>query len=100
MAQTKQFSILKTTPFFAAVALAILGAPAPALAQTAFGQEMPQQYFLNKMVNPARPAPEAASSGAGGPAQAANAAKAANAEDDDGPGPYPKKFLLNRMFNW
>lgn len=95
-----------------AFASLVLAAGAPggaALAQSqgpkAFGQEMPQQYFLNRVTNPA---PPATSVGAGGGAQGASAsgvpgqggaAQAAAADDDDGPGPFPKRYLLNKLFD-
>jgi hypothetical protein len=88
----------------ALVAASLFGAGAPARAQnapTAFGQEMPQQYFLNRMTNPSRPAADGGSGGAAGTgasAAAGGGGAQAAAEDDDGPGPYPKRYLLNRLF--
>jgi hypothetical protein len=97
MALTKQVSHVKM-----AIVAAVLCVPVPALAQTVFGQEAPQQFLLNKMLSPRNTgqAPSTAEGGAvsnstqGGSAQAANAA---NADDDDGPGPWPKRYLLNRL---
>ncbi|WP_374547942.1 hypothetical protein [Rhodoblastus sp.] len=91
---------------FASLGLAA-GAPGgAALAQsqgpTAFGQEMPQQYFLNRVTNPAPPAASVGAaqgaSASGAPGQG-GAAQAAAADDDDGPGPFPKRYLLNKMFD-
>jgi len=98
-----------------AFASLVLAAGAPggaALAQsqgpTAFGQEMPQQYFLNRVTNPAPSATSVGAVGAGGGTQGASAsgapgqggaAQAAAADDDDGPGPFPKRYLLNKLFD-
>ncbi|MCI4680577.1 hypothetical protein K9U39_02390 [Rhodoblastus acidophilus] len=87
---------------------------APARAQeasdrppTAFGVEMPHQYLVNRMVNPHHQnkpmgsAPAAGSSQGGEQtANTAGGASQASDDDDDNSGTYPKRYLLNRMFNW
>jgi len=130
----------KTAPLLAASLLAALCAaparaqsPAPQ-AETAFGQEMPKQYFINRMTNPsretieetareeARPAYSRAPDK--GPASVAAGTAASLTEAGRGPppseagkgapsvevaggqptsdgsyyDPYPKQYLLNRMF--
>jgi hypothetical protein len=83
------------------------GAPARADDDTAFGQPAPKQFLLNKMFSP-KSLGLTNSGGANGQAAGANGqAAGANGqvangepkdEDDDGPGPFPKRYLLNKMF--
>jgi hypothetical protein len=61
----------------------------------AFGQQMPRQFFFNKMANPA-PQPAAQGSAAAGGQGGVAAAQAA---EEEGSGPFPKRYLLNRMFS-
>ncbi len=91
-------------------------APARADDDTLFGQPAPKQFLLNKMFSPKSLGLTDQSSG-GGNGQAAGAngqaagadGKTAGAngqvangepkdEDEDGPGPFPKRYLLNKMF--
>ena len=124
----------QAAPLLAAGLLAALCAAAPARAQTApqsetaFGQEMPKQYFINRLVNPSRetvqqeareeienkptasrapgrapaavepakapPAGELAKAQPAGEAAGQQAANDGNYYD-----PYPRQFLVNRLFN-
>lgn len=69
---------------------------------TAFGYETPKQYLVNRMVAPPRPKTD----GAGGSAvgQGANGGQAADNDDDNvggyGQDPFPKRYLLNKMFDF
>jgi len=97
-------AVLLSTAFGAAL-VAGLFASAPVRAQeqapTAFGQAMPEQYFFNRMTNPKPAAPSGGAQGAGqggGQPGAQRGAQAAAEDDDDGPGPYPKRYLFNRLF--
>jgi hypothetical protein len=100
---------------------AVLAAlPARADDDTLFGQPAPKQFLLNKMLNPqssqsaggnGQPAGGSAktaggsvktagaangqAAAAGGNATAGEAAEA----DEDGPGPYPRRYLLNKLFD-
>jgi hypothetical protein len=94
------------------------GAPARADDDTLFGQPAPKQFLLNKMFSPkslgltdsssgganGQPSGGANGQAAGANGQAAGAnGQVANGEpkeeDEDGPGPFPKRYLLNRMFD-
>lgn len=83
--------------FFVATILAagaICAAEAPALAQSAgdgatvFGQPMSPRYLVNRLAGPAPQGPDG-TPGANGAA----------AEEDDGPGPFPRRFLFNKLFD-
>ena len=99
-------------------------APARAEDDTLFGQPAPKRFLLNKMLDPKNthnPEDGQAAAGngqaAGGAGQAvagnvqtagANkpvggngqvAAGEASEDEDDGPGPYPKRYLLNKLFD-
>ena len=75
---------------------------------TVFGAAAPHQYLINRMMAPDRPK----NNGAGGQAagqsanggQPANGEQAATDDDDNGPnnGAYqmPKRYLLNKMFDF
>jgi hypothetical protein len=101
MMRLKPFLSAKSTPRLAACLLAVCGFAAPALAQesapqpgTAFGAQLPRQFFFNKLTNPApQPAPQGAGGAAGGGSAAAQAA------EEEGNGPFPRRYLLNRMFS-
>ena len=108
--------------FSGALLAAVLAAsPARAADDTLFGQPAPKQFLLNKLLNP-QSGQSAGSSGqaagsangqaaganngqpAGGNGQAAGgngqvAAGEATEADEDGPGPYPKRYLLNKLFD-
>jgi hypothetical protein len=112
----------KISAVFAGGLLVAVFAAAPARAEddTLFGQPAPKQFLLNKMLNPQSSQPvgnNAQPAGAGGQGAGANgqaagsngqaagagaaqtaAGEAADA-DDDGPGPYPKRYLLNKLFD-
>jgi hypothetical protein len=104
MMRLKPFLSAKSTRRLAVCLLAACGFAAPALAQeaapqpgTAFGAQMPRQFFFNKLANPA---PQPAGQGSGGAAGAAGGGSAAaQAAEEEGNGPFPKRYLLNRMFN-
>jgi hypothetical protein len=102
MTRTHSFSSAKLTWRLAAGLLVACCVAVPALAQetaqpeTAFGQPMPRQYFLNQLTNPAHdPAPGQASGGGAG--QAGGGQAGAQAAEEEGSGPYPKHYLLNRL---
>ena len=104
---------------------AFAAAPARAEDDTLFGQPAPKRFLLNKMLDPKNthnPEDGQAAAGngqaAGGNGQAAAgngqaagangkpaavngqvAAGEASEEEDDGPGPYPKRYLLNKLFD-
>ncbi|WP_296712758.1 hypothetical protein [Rhodoblastus sp.] len=103
MMRLNPFLSVKSTLRLAACLLAACGLAAPALAQEpapqpemAFGQQMPRQFFFNKLTNPApQPAPQGSGATAGGQGGSA----AAQAAEEEGNGPFPKRYLLNRMFS-
>jgi hypothetical protein len=105
MMRLDPFLSVKSTLRLAARLLAICAVTAPALAQepapqpeTAFGAQMPRQFFFNKLTNPApQPAPQSAGGAAGG--QVGGGSVAAQAAEEEGNGPFPKRYLLNRMFS-
>lgn len=100
MTRTHSLSSAKLTWRLASGLLVACCVAVPALAQeaapqpeTAFGQLMPRQYFLNQLTNPAHdPAP-----GQGGAGQAGSGQAGAQAAEEEGNGPYPKHYLLNRL---
>lgn len=85
------------------------GAPARADDDTLMGQPAPKTFLLNKMFSPkSLGLTDQSTGGANGQAAGANG-KTADAngqvangepkdEDEDGPGPFPKRYLLNKMF--
>jgi hypothetical protein len=92
--------------------LAAFTAAAPARADddSVFGQPAPRQFLINKMVGPKSDAANSQAAGgngqaaAGGNGQVAGAngqavAAQAGDEEDDGPGPFPRRYLLNKMFD-
>jgi hypothetical protein len=105
----------KIAAVFAGGLLAAVLAAAPALAEDdmLFGQPAPKRFLLNKMLNPqtspsgggngqATGAVNGAAAGGAGQAAGANgqvAAGDAQDPDDDGPGPFPKRYLLNKIFD-
>jgi hypothetical protein len=100
-------------------------APARAEDDTLFGQPAPKRYLLNKMLDPKNThnpedgqaaAGNGQAAGGNGQAVAGNgqtagvngkpavgngqvAAGQASEDEDDGPGPYPKRYLLNKLFD-
>ncbi len=91
------------------LAAVLAGAPARADDDTLFGQPAPKQFLLNKMFSPkSLGLTDQSSGGANGQASGAHGqAAAANGQvssgqpqddDEDGPGPFPKRYLLNKMF--
>jgi hypothetical protein len=102
MMRLNRFLSVKSTSRLAACLLAACGLAAPALAQEpapqpgmAFGQQMPRQFFFNKLANPASQPAAQGSAAAGGQSGSA----AAQAAEEEGNGPFPKRYLLNRMFS-
>ncbi len=98
----------KSASVFASGLLAAVLSTAPVRADgdMLFGQPAPQQFLLNKMLNPqssqhaggnGQTAGSANGQASGGNGQVA-AGEAAEA-DEDGPGPYPKRYLLNKLFD-
>jgi hypothetical protein len=103
----------------------LAAAPARAEEDTLFGQPAPKRYLLNKMLDPKNTHnPEDGQAAAGnGQAAAGNgqaaaenghvaggngkpaggngqvAAGEASEDEDDRPGPYPKRYLLNKLFD-
>lgn len=88
--------------FAGAVMGALLsGAPARADDDMLYGQPAPKQFLLNKMFSPkSLGLNDPSSSGANDQAAGGANGQAARPQDDeeDGAGPYPKRYLLNRMF--
>lgn len=105
MMRLKSFLSATSAPRLAACLLVACGMAVPALAQepapqpeTAFGAQMPRQFFFNKLTNPApQPAPQGSGGAAGG--QAGGGSATAQAAEEEGNGPFPKRYLLNRMFS-
>jgi hypothetical protein len=103
MTRPHSFSSAQLTRRLASGLLVACCIAVPALAQeaapqseTAFGQPMPRQYFLNQLTNPAHdPAP--GQGGAAGAGQAGGGQAGAQADEEEGAGPYPKHYLLNRL---
>jgi hypothetical protein len=93
--------------FFAAVCGAPVAAQAQAQSNLVFGQKAPQQGLLNRMFGGAsdpEPASQtgASSSGQGtgqGAGHSAAAQQAAAEEGTNGDSPFPKQYLLNKMFS-
>jgi hypothetical protein len=75
------------------------GAPARADDETAFGQPLPRQYLLNRLTNPKSAEPETIIGPSGQPIPNPQAAAEAKEAEDQGDGPYPRRYLLNRMFD-
>lgn len=75
---------------------------------TAFGYETPKQYLVNRMVAPPRPKTDAAGGAAAGQGanggSVGNGGQAADNDDDNvggyGQDPFPKRYLLNKMFDF
>jgi hypothetical protein len=103
MMRLKPFLSVKSTSRLAARLLAVCAVTAPALAQEpapqpemAFGQQMPRQFFFNKLTNPA---PQSAGQGSASAAGGQGGSAAAQVAEEEGAGPFPKRYLLNRMFS-
>ncbi len=76
---------------------------------TAFGYEMPKQFLINRMTAPPRPKSDGAGGSAAGQGanggQGASGGQAADNGDEDVGGygdqnPFPKRYLLNKMFDF
>lgn len=112
----------KMAAVFAGGLLAAVVAAAPTRAEedTLFGQPAPKQYLLNKLLNPQSSQPsggngqpaagngqsattsgqKAGATGQAGPVGGGQTAGVqAEDADEDGPGPYPKRYLLNKLFD-
>jgi hypothetical protein len=95
--------------FAGSVFAILIGAPARADENTYFGQPLPSQGLLNKMFSPKSLGVADPAGGAGGqPAGANGQVAGANGktvggspseDDDDGNGAFPKRYLLNRLFD-
>ncbi len=112
--------LVKGNKFAAMLAVGVLtalcaGAPARADDDSVFGQPAPKQFLLNKMFSPKNLGLDQSSGGANGQTAAngqaagahgqvagANGQVAGSApqeEDEDGNGAFPKRYLLNKMFD-
>jgi hypothetical protein len=85
-----------------------IAAPARADEETAFGQPLPKQFLLNRLTNPKPGEPEPVLDAKGQPVVDAKgqpvlaspeAAAAAREAEEQGEGPFPKRYLFNRLFD-
>jgi len=92
---------LLAAAFFAA-------APARADEEMAFGQPLPKQFLLNRLTNPKPDEAEPVLDAKGQPVLDAKgqpvlvnpqAAAAAKEAEEQGEGPFPKRYLFNRLFD-
>jgi hypothetical protein len=72
---------------------------------TAFGYQAPNQFFINRMLAPPRPKADGANGPATGQGGTGGQAAAADDDDDDnvagyGQNAFPKRYLLNKMFDF
>jgi hypothetical protein len=75
------------------------GAPARAQEATAFGQPLPRQFLINRMTGPKAVEPETIIGPTGQPIPNPQIAADAKEAEDIGDGPFPRRYLLNRMFD-
>lgn len=91
------------------LAAAFLGAiPARADEEMAFGQPLPKQFLVNRLTNPKPAEAEPVLDAKGQPVVDAKgqpvlanprAAAEAKEAEEQGEGPFPKRYLLNRLFD-
>ncbi len=81
------------------MAALLAGGPARADEDMLYGQPAPKQFLLNKMFSPKSLGQDDQASARNQASVGADGQAAQPQDDEDGPGPFPKRYLLNRMFD-